>query len=122
MTPQRHFSHTIWRSDAAQLWPTPFEPSVDGIPPFGARAIALSFGTGAGVGVGVGTALDAVDDAEVLGEEDGDMPRSFCAILGTSRRVGVQYCRNSEYQRCITRTHVWASVHAHDGAGWPQLR
>lgn len=111
MTPQRHFSHTIWRSDAAQLWPTPFEPSVDGMPPFGARVIALSFGTGAGVGAeNAGAELGAVDDAEVLGEGDGDMPRSFCAMLGTSRRVGVQYCGNSEYQRCITRTHVWASV------------
>lgn len=94
---------------------------MDGIPPFGARAMALSFGAGVGAG-DAGAELGAVDDGEVLGEGDGDMPRSFCAILGTSRRVGVQYCRNSEYQRCITRTHIWASVHAHDRAGWPQLR
>lgn len=94
ITPQRHFSQIICRTDAVQLC------AASAVVPGVVRVTALSAGVAGLAGDGpAGTAGGAEEGVMVGVEEEeagvegaGDVPRSFCAMFGTSRMVGVQYC------------------------------
>ena len=94
-TPHRHLSQTICLSEAAQ----PCAPVSPGeLVPLGVRLTALSLAEAVGGCIGWGCSDTGVTVVEG-GEFDaaggaGDTPRSFCAMFGTSRAVGVQYCKS----------------------------
>ncbi len=101
-TPHRHFSQTICLREAAQ----PCAPESPGeLVPLGVRLTALSLAEAVGGCTGWGCNETGVPVVVVGGGRDdvaggaGDTPRSFCAMFGTSRAVGVQYCKSRSCQR-----------------------
>lgn len=106
ITPQRHFSQIICRTEAVQLCAASAGvPGVVRVTALSAGAAGLAgddpgaaAGAAAGVTFGVAARVEVTEDAGVEEAGAGEVPRSFCAMFGTSRIAGVQYCEI----RCIS--------------------